>query len=80
MECLLKGPDSQNEDKRRMLVAPDGRPDVTPADPGDFQKRFLQKLLAGNDMKEEEYDGGEDRLPLLIPTRILNQDDEYIVP
>ena len=52
MECLLKGPADPNSDNRRMLAA-DGRPDTTPALPGDFQRRFLQKLLSGNDLKEE---------------------------
>lgn len=35
-ECLLKGPAAPNQDNRRMLVAADGRPDVTPAMPEDF--------------------------------------------
>lgn len=40
-ECLLKGPAVPNKDNRRMLVAADGRPEVTPAMPADFEKRFL---------------------------------------
>jgi hypothetical protein len=33
-----------------MLVAADGRPDTTQATPGQFEKRFLQKL-AGSDVQ-----------------------------
>jgi hypothetical protein len=42
-ECFLKGPTAINTGKR-MLVGSDGRPDVTPPTPGQFEKRFLQKL------------------------------------
>jgi len=75
-ECLLKGPAAPNEDNRRMLgVAADGRPDVSEATPGEFNKRFLQKL-AGNDVVSPEY---INTLPLKIPTRHLNP-AQYIVP
>jgi len=39
-ECFLKGPSAINTGKR-MLVGSDGRPDVTPPTPGEFEKRFL---------------------------------------
>jgi len=80
-ECYLKGPANPNQDNRRMLVGSDGRPDVTPATPGDFSKRFLQKL-AGADVREEEYAPGADAVPLKpleIPTRHLNP-AQYVVP
>jgi len=38
---LLLGPEAPNQDLRRMLVAADGRPDVSQAMPSDFSKRFL---------------------------------------
>ena len=46
-ECFLKGPSAINPGKR-MLVGSDGRPDVSAPTPGEFEKRFLQKL-SGSD-------------------------------
>ena len=60
-------PEGPNNDDRRMLVASDGRPDTTLALPSDFQKRFLQKVMAGPDVSEERYFNAE--LPLEIVTR-----------
>jgi hypothetical protein len=59
-----------------MLVAADGRPDVSEATPGEFSKRFLQQL-AGADVSEAMYYPGYPT-PLVIPTRHLNA-GQYVV-
>lgn len=77
-ECFLKGPAPPNVGKR-MLVGSDGRPDVTPPTPGEFEKRFLQKL-AGPDVKAAEYtiDVSKAYDALNIPTRIINTNQYYL--
>jgi hypothetical protein len=75
-ECYLKNPAAPNTGKR-VLVGSDGRPDTTQPTPGEFGKRFLQNLLAGQDMSYAEYVEGYGT-PLDIPTRILNMNSFYI--
>lgn len=74
-DCFLKGPSSLNTGKR-MLVGSDGRPDVTPPTPGEFEKRFLQKL-SGPDQSPAEYAPGYPT-PLDIPTRSINTNQYYL--
>jgi hypothetical protein len=52
----LKGASAINSGKR-MLVGSDGRPDVTEPTPGEFEKRFLQKL-SGSDQSAVDYAPG----------------------
>lgn len=59
-----------------MLVGSDGRPDVTPPTPGEFSKRFLQKL-SGTDQEAATYLDGYPE-PLEIPTRIINTNQYYL--
>lgn len=75
-ECFLEGPSDINTGARRMLVGADGRPDVTPPTPGEFSKRFLQKL-SGTDQEAINYTEGYPT-PLEIPTRIINTNQYYL--
>lgn len=59
-----------------MLVGSDGRPDVTPPTPGEFEKRFLQ-VLSGNDQSEAVYVPGYGT-PLQIPTRTISTSQYYL--
>jgi hypothetical protein len=59
-----------------MLVGSDGRPDTSKPTPGEFEKRFLQKL-AGEDVREAEYVEGYPT-PLDIPTLNINKNAYYI--
>ena len=85
-ECFLKGPAAPNVGKR-MLVGSDGRPDVAVPTPGEFEKRFLQKL-SGLDQAAAQYvdkDGkaidtakvGE-QTALDIPTRAISTNQYYL--
>lgn len=65
----MKGPAPPNGGKR-MLVGSDGRPDVSPPTPAEFEKRFLQKL-SGPDQTAHQYVTGYGT-PLVIPTRTIN--------
>jgi len=75
-ECFLKGPAAPNGGKR-MLVGADGRPDVSPPTPGQFEKRFLQKL-SGPDQRAAVYVPGYEQGALEIPTRIINTSQYYL--
>lgn len=59
-----------------MLVGSDGRPDVAPPTPGEFEKRFLQKL-SGPDQTIYNYIPGYGT-PLKIPTRLISTNQFYL--
>jgi hypothetical protein len=62
-----------------MLIGADGRPDVSPPTPEQFERRFLQKL-AGADKSAAVYvpgyaDNGDG---LDVPTRNINTNQYYL--
>lgn len=83
-ECFLKGPSDINTGKR-LLVGADGRPDTQAPTPGQFEKRFLNKV-SGRDniaavyhtLTEEQINGTQVITPLDIPTRIINTSQYYL--